>query len=408
MRRLLFGALLVAGCHEETAPPPLPPAAPPSLVVPGSLQELDFEVETFAMPGGWDGSADWYVAAGEGGDVVAGSDAGLFALGQPVELIDAAPVRGLAEVAGLGWLVVHDHGLAIYDGEMLYPSALDAELDGEIVLAVARQGEALWLTTDGPLRRLEGDVLVGYPELVGVSALATHDATTLLTLVTAEGETLALREEAEAFELEVQSLGAELVELRAAAPGPHGRVFALAGEERAIHERVAVDGGVAWLPLALGDEPVGATGIATLAPDPVGGALWLADGGAAHLWRLDGEDVVSHVPWPAGVGSGAIAATADGAVWLSDGASLVRVGPASPPPSYAADIAPFYSDNCKKCHEDGGEAVTLTRFGDYDAFALLVDDIIDEVESGRMPSGDNTLDGDPQLPRLWRDGGMRP
>ena len=86
----------------------------------------------------------------------------------------------------------------------------------------------------------------------------------------------------------------------------------------------------------------------------------------------------------------------------------MRVGPDAPPPSYAEQVVPWYENNCAKCHEPGGEVATLTRFGDYDTFSDLVEEIIDQVDQGLMPAGDEPLVGDPELPKKWRDGGKRP
>ncbi len=396
--------LLAASACSEPAAPPLP-GPPDDVVRPTTVQSLDFDATRYSMPPGWDAGASWHVVVHDDGRILAGGASGTYRLGEPTELLDDAPVRGLLAHDELGFVIFSAEGIAVYDGE-LYPSALSEALADVSVLGVARRAEEVWLVTDAELFELEGESLFSYPGRVGIEGLWTHDDASLLIARAADGFTL-LRDVGEG--LSVQSLSDELEAIALASPGPHERVFAVTSDGGALVERVAVEGGVAWRSVALtsaaGD--LGATGVDSIVADPVGGALWVARG--ESLTRIDGGGVVSAVGWPDGVApSGRLVATADGAVWLTAGEQLVRVGPESPPPSYALVVVPFYQNNCARCHEPNGEVATVTRLSDYDAFAANIDDIITQVEQGLMPAGDQPLVGDPELPRKWRDGGMRP
>lgn len=407
MRRTIHPllALLLLGntaCSDATAPPTETPAD--EVVRPTAVQALELAATAFTMPTAWQADG-WHVVVHPDGRVLAGDTSGLYLLGEEIEQIDTAPVHGLLTHDELGFVIVSAEGIKVFDDE-LYDSAINDMLEGVTVRGVARRGAELWLVTDGELYELEGGALASYPELVAVDSLRTHDDASYLVADIAGAITL-LRDEDGA--LSAQSLSDELADMVLAAPGPHGRLLSVASADRRLFERVAVEGGVAWLPVALTADEAdgGALGVDGVVADPIGGSLWLTQG--LGLARVDGGGVVSTIAWPDGISApGHLVATADGAVWMAENDLLVRVGPESPPPSYEQHVVPFYEANCAKCHEAGGEVATVTRFGDYDGFAASIEDIMQQVEAGLMPTGDNTLAGDPELPRKWRDGGMRP
>jgi hypothetical protein len=366
---------------------------------------VEMDTTVHAMPEGWNPGSDWHVAVHPDGRIVAGGASGLYLLGEEIEQIDGAAVRGILTHPDLGFIVATDEGLLVYDAELL-PSALDEQLGDAEVESLARRGAEMWLVTDDELFELEGEMLWSYPDMVGIRALRTHDDASHLVAENEEGLVTLLRN-VDAT-MTAQDLSEELEGLTNAALGPQDRVFAIA-DDGALFERVTVDGGVLWHPVALttdeGDP--GATGVERFVADPVGGALWLTIGETLH--RIDGGDVISEVAWPSEMGAtDRLVATADGAVWMSTGTELVRVGPDTPPPSYAQHIVPWYEDNCASCHEAGGEVATTTRFESFDGFAANVETIIEQIDQGYMPAGETELVGDPDLPRKWRDGGMRP
>ena len=408
-------ALLLCACggddsetKDPTKPSPLPEDDP--VVRPASTQELTFIETSFTMPAEWDGSA-FSIAIHSDGRVMAGGPGGLFLItGQDVTLIDAEPVFGVVAHPDLDFVIARADGIMIYSDEMFFDAALNEALMGVSVLGLTQRIDTLWFTTDGELLELTDGMLSGYPDLNDVVTLATHDDTPYLIVDDSAGAVTLLRQTADA--LEAQPLSEELEGMSGAAPGPQERVFALAGGDSRMFERVPVEGGVLWKPLALTTDEAdpGASGIGRMVADPVSGSLWLEQSMA--LLRVDGAGenyTVSAVPWPSAIGAaGAMVATPDGGLWMSDDGTLVRVAPESPPPSYETDVMPWYEANCSVCHEEGGQVATATRFGGFDEFAGLIETIIEQVESGLMPGGDNVLLGDPELPRKWRDGGMRP
>ncbi len=383
----------------------LEPSPTDEVVRPTSVQSVALDVTSFAMPESWDASESWHVAVHPDGRILAGGAGGLFLLGEPTLQLDDAPVRGLLADVTLGFLVVTDAALKVYDLE-LFDSALNQALSGLRVMGVVRRGSQMWLVTDAELHAFDGVALASYPDLVGVASLRTNNDSPYLVAQDTAGLLTLLREDDGV--LGAQDLNDELDDIVLAAPGPRGRVFALAGETR-LFERLEVAGGVAWQPVALTIDPAdqGADGVGRIIADPVGGALWITRD--TSLSRIDGGGVTSTFDWPSAISSaGHIVATSDGAIWMSEASQLVRVGPAQPPPSYVQHVLPWYDDNCARCHEEGGEVATVTRFGDYDSFAALIDIIADQAEEGLMPLGESALVGDAELPRRWREGGMRP
>jgi len=370
------------------------------------VQPVDLLATSFTMPEEWDATAAFHVAVHSDGRLLVGGASGLYEVGEEISLIDSTPVRGVLADASLGFVIATDAGMRVYDTELL-DSAINEMLGEAAVLELARRKAETWLVPDTFLYELENGMLSSYPDLPAVASLLTHDDSSYFVASHADGETSLLRADEEA--LLAQDLTEELDELALAAPGPQDRVFAVAGSDGLLFERVDVEGGVAWWPVALSTDPedAGAAGIERVVPDPVGGSLWLTAG--STLSRIDGGSVVAEVAWPDSISSGAdLVATSDGAIWMTEGSELVRVGPESPPPSFSQHVLPWYDDNCGSCHESGGAVATVTRFGDYDSFSAQIEVIIQQVDDGLMPAGDNELIGAPDLPRNWRDGGMRP
>lgn len=401
----LCAGSLAWGCSDEPTPPPV--IEPPDEVVrPGAVQTVDLLATNYTMPAEWDAGATFHVAVHTDGRIVAGGASGLYLLGEDTTLLDPTPVRGIIADAVLGFVVATDDGVCVYDTE-IFESAINDMLGDTQVRELVRRRAETWLVTDTMLFELEDGALSSYPDLSAVATLITHDDSDHLVVHHEDGNITLLRDDDSG--LAAQDLSEELGDMILAAPGPQGRVLAVSGADGALFERVAVEGGVAWWPVALSTdaEDAGALGIERAVPDPVGGSLWLTSG--ATLLRIDGGAVVSEVAWPSGIGAGAsLAATSDGAIWMTEADQLVRVGPQSPPPSFEEHVVPWYDDNCGKCHDPGGEVATATRFGDYEGFSAQIDIIIQQIDDGLMPAGDNELVGDPDLPRQWRDGGMRP
>ncbi|MBL8914265.1 MAG: hypothetical protein JNM17_26405 [Archangium sp.] len=72
------------------------------------------------------------------------------------------------------------------------------------------------------------------------------------------------------------------------------------------------------------------------------------------------SDVAS--PWP-----DSLAKDATGDVWFLDGASVTRLTTsiAPPPPSFAADVRPFFAAHCKSCHATGASYAPVLDLENY-------------------------------------------
>jgi hypothetical protein len=157
--------------------------------------------------------------------------------------------------------------------------------------------------------------------------------------------------------------------------------------------------------VAAGDE--GIDDVEAAAVDPATGALWVVR--TSGLVRLDSADGhLSTMARPSPFGR-VIAArvTLDGALWLSDGVALARVGHAGEPPGYADQVKAFSVANCDRCHS-ATAAVARLRLDTYADWSRNVDAIIAALDQARMPSDRRPLvGGTVELIRAWRDGGLR-
>ena len=74
------------------------------------------------------------------------------------------------------------------------------------------------------------------------------------------------------------------------------------------------------------------------------------------------------------------------------------------PPSWAQDIDPLQQVHCVRCHGQGGSAHLMM---DAATWELEIAEIVDDVETGRMPLNGSTLTQDEiDLIRGWRDAGF--
>lgn len=74
------------------------------------------------------------------------------------------------------------------------------------------------------------------------------------------------------------------------------------------------------------------------------------------------------------------------------------------PPTWEADIQPIHLEHCTACHGSSGLAHPMD---DLAAWRLEIADIIDDVETGRMPYGTPMLSPSKiELIRMWRDTGL--
>ncbi len=145
-----------------------------------------------------------------------------------------------------------------------------------------------------------------------------------------------------------------------------------------------------WRPVALtadaGD--VGARGVIALATDPISGNAWIVT--SDRIARAGGNTVAA-MDYPAELGPPiAVRATRDGALWISDGHSLARLGDDEGPVTYAKDIAAFSANNCERCHRPLGVGHPLDSF---EAWRTDIDRILTDLDEMRMPQDGAPLMG---------------
>ena len=91
-------------------------------------------------------------------------------------------------------------------------------------------------------------------------------------------------------------------------------------------------------------------------------------------------------------------------VQYNDGVRLTAALTFLGPPTWTADIQPIHLDHCTACHGASGLAHPMD---DLAAWRLEIAEIIDDVETGRMPYGAPMLPPSKiELIRMWRDTGL--
>ena len=205
-----------------------------------------------------------------------------------------------------------------------------------------------------------------------------------------------------------QSMSSELA-LSGLVPGVDDRLIGIERETQRVVERVQRprDGATVWRRVALSTEVDDPGALATtVAVDPNVGFVWVV--GSSTLTRIESSRAVTMARPAALEDVKRAAVTDDGALWLYDGSSLHRIGEAEPPPSYETHIKPFAERNCSRCHAPMLGVSTLVLNG-QDDWVANIDKIVQQVEASLMPADQQPLiGGNADLPRRWRDGGMRP
>jgi ligand-binding sensor domain-containing protein len=323
-----------------------------------------------------------------------GGAAGLFQqTTSGFESVSETPVVGLVGFSDIVF-VANDDGLFIWDGT-LRAAALGQSVEGSPT-SVARDGDDLWVATDQGLYLLSGEELSAFASLASaglISGCGDSDD----VIVALDGGLRILRSDGSAWVVvDVSDEPATTM-----VPAAGGRIF---GEESGVlRERISVDDGVAWRPVALTTSAAdgGASGVDALLADPVTGATWVAQ--ADVISRLTGADVGT-VDRPA-LGALTLATvTSDSALWLGDGVSLVRIGEQRVV-TWDGEIAEFNANNCTRCHQTDGIGRPLET---KESWVNEVDQIIDAIENERMPQdGAALVGGTADLVRQWKEGGLQ-
>ena len=386
---LAIVALALAGCEGASPPIEGPVIAADSVTT---------QVRTTTvspLPDGW-GEA-LYVVHTPTGPVV-GGDAGLFSLGDDgFEPLDSIPVRGLALFAD-EIFIARDDGLFVWEDGALEASPITDALPELGVNAIATQGDSLWLGTDAGVIRYAGDTLTSFGELTAVTGITA--ATGADYVVIEGGETagiFALAPNGEDWGL--LDLSDDPVDV--VVPGPGQLLYGLAGDQ--LVARVEGESGYVWRGVAVesGDAPA-AAGITGLATAPSTAAVWAATD--THFIEIDGGQ---RTLVPAGeMGTAGFGVDGAGTLWISDGASLSALPTGTTAEiTWSGAIADFAEKNCTRCHGALGtatEVYTLPQWRDS------IDGIIQQLADGTMPAdGASLVDGDADLLRAWKEGGLQ-
>lgn len=384
----------LAACGEERA---VPPAAPTEVVRPSSTDTLSFGLEVHALPAGLASDPTVSVATVAGVGTVVGGTAGLHELGSDgLVLVDSRPVTSLAVIDDVV-VVGHADGVSVWSGALV-DSPLTASLTSMDVRSLGSRDGELWIGTGARLHVLAGGELSAF-EIGATDRIAAYDGGARIVLESGAGVSV-LREDGA---WSIQDLSSEIA-IDAAVPSDGDRILAIS--RGLLLERVAVEGGAAWRPVALTTDPEdqGESEAQTLATDPLSGLSWVVTKSA--VTRI-AKSSVSSMPRPLEIGAPLSASvTTDGALWLSDGQTLARVGSATEPVTYANEIAAFSAANCERCHVPLGVGRPLD---DYEAWKNEIDRIIAALDEGRMPQDGAALTGgSAELVKAWKADGLRP
>lgn len=114
-------------------------------------------------------------------------------------------------------------------------------------------------------------------------------------------------------------------------------------------------------------------------------------------------------PWP-----DSLAKDATGDVWFLDGASVARLttSVAPPPPSFAADVKPFFTAHCKSCHATGASyapVLDLENYGVAKTWAQTTVRRLTDTLSPMPPASAEILTpAQYDVVVRWVDGGLLP
>lgn len=398
MRRLFAPSLLLAACGGGVDPvdPPAPIQGPAPLVLPTASAEITLAQANYALPEALR-QQPLQVATLPGVSTLVGGQGGLYeATADGLVLIDAAPVVGLATY-GERIVVAHPDHVSVWHGT-LEPSGLSEALAGRTLSTLGSDGVRLYVGTEEGLEKIEDGRRVHFATMPSPRALSLYEGGAYLVVTDGAGAISALRDGQGV--VDQQELTAEKA-LAQVAPGAGDRLYALA--DGALLERQPADAGrVRYRAVALSPgAEAGATSLSALATDPSTGFVWAI---GAVLARLE-NGRVSLLPAPAELSStlNTVTVTVDGALWLSDGVRLVRIGNEGPKVTWP-EIQAFHVDNCQRCHAPLGTGHLLET---YEAWTAEIDRIVDAVELGRMPQDQRPLiGGTVELLRRWRADGL--
>lgn len=95
-----------------------------------------------------------------------------------------------------------------------------------------------------------------------------------------------------------------------------------------------------------------------------------------------------------------------GDVWLGAGEQLLLL-PLGAPIGFDSHISPIFAQQCAYCHADGS-AAPKHDFTQYDEVMAMVDDILQRIYTGNMPSAGPLPTEQLEVIVQWEDGGLLP
>jgi hypothetical protein len=410
-KRFLVGLIVGCvgvGCADE---PAAPKPEPEVLIRPTSVTELTWPERSYALPTEWAGSTHIQIAEHPTMGTLVGGPSGLFRLqgdqlvsvheGEQIPEVDEGAVYGLSVAQEFVW-VASENGLSVFDG-VLRASPISDQLPEGSVRAIAQVGEWLWIALEAGVFAFDGVRLSQLTTVPGVFRI-TRGGEGLVSVTTVQGESFLLKVTDDG--LMQQDLGGQGA-LRDVVPLRSDRVFALEGGT--LRVRVAADtGDLIWRRATLSSdeaaEPV--TRAWSMSPTIDGAGVWLASPDSVSRWV---GETIEQLATPIGIGSVMrIHPMANGQLWLVGAERMVRLGADDqPPPTYCADIDPYFQANCSRCHNNTPTAQASNLDG-YAIWSERYESIYSLIQAGAMPKdAQGRVDGEAlYMLQRWQEGGM--
>lgn len=403
------------GCSgvSDDSPTPEPSLEPtPTLEVTvevGAPQLLpDVEPRSFAL--------EYTVTVGNYSFGVAymGTEAGLFRLDQTLDegssrlevyagetsQTPTLHIRHLARRAE-GLLVLADEGLYYTQQGALFRSPLSemlepSSLNGLVSVGEGTQEQVYFAASEG-LLRWQNDQLE-WLTLPGLTPPLEQVAANLSTLWVVAAEGLA---EVSLSTGEVRLL-AEHIQQPTQLVMYDQQLFV--ASEQGLWERHS---GAAWTLHTLSGSSPGIP-VKQVAFDANGRVLALTEQGLFRLTLLTSEGPsLERLASPEQVhDASTLSINGIGDVWLGAGQQLIQL-PLGTPIGFEAQISPIFAQQCAYCHADGS-AAPKHDFTQYDEVMAMVDDILQRIYTGNMPSGGALPTEQLEVIVQWEDGGLMP
>ena len=402
-----------AASPEESTQEKSPPETivKPAVLTPESFAPIGLEKTEWAMPKSATNETKLHFVLHAGLNTLFGGKTGLYLVEKSkITQIDKKSVVGLVAWKTSTVVVAQSKQLYLWDGKTLAPTNFAKNLDGSEITALAeRSSESFWIGTQQSLWLLEKEQLRPFSQIKGVKAMWSAPSKKLLVIVDTQGEYHALEEQAGSWAL--RSFGKENVTLTALTSFEDAKKldFWGLGRDNQLLLRKSLSGNeAAWWPFRLkpdkdDKETLKITQLLFQRKPEHTWALTTGD-----LYRLS-EGVARTLPRPTKLQAiKAANSTSDGALWLSDGAILVRFGKALPATEYKSDVAPIMTANCIRCHKPGGKA-RFRPLQTYKQVRDIASEILKRIDiTKNMPPGQTLPASQIALFKSWIAGGYQP